>query len=577
MDQLTESMIAVLHKAAGQLRGAGLPPELALDLEHLASQVHEPCVVAVVGRVKAGKSTFMNALLGDDLAKVGVTETTATINAFRYGRPADPEKPVRCYWRGTGNRYEDQPRAFVDRLQGNDIETLRLADGIDRLEYRLENPYLEHVTLVDTPGTQAVVGEHHDRTADWLKLHQQLRERHDKETRRIGSEADAVIYLVGSVATENDRDFLDEFRHATQGGQSRALNALGVLAKVDLSAQLLERRHELSAKIAGQLRDELNTVVPVSAGLQRQLDRLLMRNRAGLVELITAFRQIPPDKLPKLLDAEALYLRMDCPIPVEERRRLLGTTDWTVFTTIVRVAADPTLDQTAVVERLQTMAGFGPLKDLLKRHFFGRGQLLRAYRIVNDARKILSAIKYTHLPAVRQRERDDRMRRDRFLAFLRQTPGDPATVRELEAFVEQQLAPRTDLVPLLDGLEREFGSLYYQLENINADFEALQMLEDHPEEFTRMLGAARDERELGELRALFGLYGMDTDTRLAETGVDVDRIEDRQRFWHETAVVSRSSIRREVAERAEMRYGYILDELTSAPALQDQESLRPAR
>ena len=67
-------------------------------MERLAQQVDQPCVVAVVGRVKAGKSTFINALLGQDLAKVGTTETTATINYFRYGRP-DPERPVRCIWR----------------------------------------------------------------------------------------------------------------------------------------------------------------------------------------------------------------------------------------------------------------------------------------------------------------------------------------------------------------------------------------------------------------------------------------------------------------------------------------------
>lgn len=69
-----------------------------------------------MGRVKAGKSTFINALLGvgEDLATVGTTETTATINYFRYGNPADPERPVRCYWRGGG--YEDCSASFLHQL-----------------------------------------------------------------------------------------------------------------------------------------------------------------------------------------------------------------------------------------------------------------------------------------------------------------------------------------------------------------------------------------------------------------------------------------------------------------------------
>src|SRR5215210_9322909 len=144
-------------------------------MEGLAKQVHEPCVVAVVGRVKVGKSTFVNALLGEDLAKVGTTETTATINYFAYGQP-DPDQPVRCHWRG--GKVTNESKAFLDGLQGNDLETLRRADGIDHLEYFLPNPILKQITLVDTPGTGSVVGEHQERTAEFA-LERQLRTRHD--------------------------------------------------------------------------------------------------------------------------------------------------------------------------------------------------------------------------------------------------------------------------------------------------------------------------------------------------------------------------------------------------------------
>jgi GTPase Era involved in 16S rRNA processing len=58
--------------------------ELGEWMEGLVKQVYQPCVVAVVGRVKVGKSTFVNALLGEDLPKVGSTETTATTNYFTY-------------------------------------------------------------------------------------------------------------------------------------------------------------------------------------------------------------------------------------------------------------------------------------------------------------------------------------------------------------------------------------------------------------------------------------------------------------------------------------------------------------
>ena len=64
-------------------------------IESMSERIYQPCELAIVGRMNAGKSSFLNALLDDDLAVVGDTETTATINYFRYGTPVDNEHPVR--------------------------------------------------------------------------------------------------------------------------------------------------------------------------------------------------------------------------------------------------------------------------------------------------------------------------------------------------------------------------------------------------------------------------------------------------------------------------------------------------
>src|SRR6266700_2206349 len=104
MDDIQKSIITLLQTSAERLREAKLPEELAAQLEQCATQVNQPCVVAVVGQVKAGKSMFINAFLGEDLAKVGTTETTATINHFRYGKK-DSNNPVHCFWRGGRDDY----------------------------------------------------------------------------------------------------------------------------------------------------------------------------------------------------------------------------------------------------------------------------------------------------------------------------------------------------------------------------------------------------------------------------------------------------------------------------------------
>lgn len=549
-NDLQDNLVTLLSHAAKRLRSSGLPNELAAQMERLAEQVRQPCVVAVVGRVKAGKSTFINALLGQELAKVGVTETTATINYFRYGQP-HPERPVRCYWRG--GRITNEDRAFLDRLQGHDEETLRRAEGIDHLEYHLLHPYLQQVTLVDTPGTGAVVSKHQDRTAEFMRLERQLRERHNKETLRLGSEADAVIYLLGPTARVNDQRFLQEFREITQG-QSRALNAVGVMAKIDLQPAVLARREQLAAKAAAQFKDKLNTVIPVSAGIRRALDHLLANQQASLSRLMETLRRIPPNTLHKMLLSPQFYQHKPAPVSAEERLKLLGDMPWTVFTTIARQATDPALDVTAIINNLNTMAGFEQLNAVLERHFFKRSHFLRCHRIVHDARRILDTIKYKHLPEFQQRARKEQAQLTRFLSFIEQANGSPGVAQELESFVRTTLAKRVDVEAVLSELERAFGHLFHQLEAHNADFEALQQLEEHPATFSA--------DELNELRALLGLYGTENNLRLPSSGaISVAYIAKRQAAWRRIALGSRDLVRRAVAERAIERLGLILSDL----------------
>jgi small GTP-binding protein len=91
----------------------------------LRSHVDERFLLVVVGEVKAGKSSFLNALLGRDVCEVGPTPLTDRIAVLQWGeRPAE-------------RRVEE---FLVER--DLDVELLR------------------EVSLVDTPGTNSILRHH---------------------------------------------------------------------------------------------------------------------------------------------------------------------------------------------------------------------------------------------------------------------------------------------------------------------------------------------------------------------------------------------------------------------------------
>jgi Dynamin family len=549
---------AALDRAASELRQAKAPDSVVEGLRALRGQVGEPCVVAVVGQVNAGKSTFINALLGEDKAIVGSTETTATINHFVYGRP-DPDRPVRCYWRG--GRVTEESSEFLASLQGNDLETLRRAEGIDRLEYLVPSPLLRNVTLVDTPGRGAVVGEHEGRAAAFLEVERRLRERHDSETARIHEAADAIVHLVGAVARTSDQELLERF--AETGTEARAMNALGVIAKVDLSAEMLARRHELAAKVHGQLEAQLNDVVPVSAALSRALDRFSADGGAPLRRLIDVTRRIPPAQLDLLLQSQELFCEYDlegCDVQAVERRRLWDDADcaWRVFATILAEARRGGTPQ-EITARLRDLAGFERLHGTLRDHFFERADTLRCHRIVRDARTLTKRAWFGDVLALRRSARGEQARLDRFLDFVNRAPGDSQIRRELETFIRTQL-DHTQRVGALESawkrVDLDLARLGRRLGEYDADFAALRDLEAAPSSFSG--------READELRALLGMYGTEPSRRL-DGELDAAACVTRQLHWRVTRDrAPRGSRRWAVADRAHARLGLILEDLQAA-------------
>src|SRR3954447_21145224 len=84
-DELVREERRVLARLRTSLVRFDAAPEHQQALDRSIEQLDELFLLVVVGEFNAGKSAFINALLGSKVVTEGVTPTTAQINVLQYG------------------------------------------------------------------------------------------------------------------------------------------------------------------------------------------------------------------------------------------------------------------------------------------------------------------------------------------------------------------------------------------------------------------------------------------------------------------------------------------------------------
>jgi small GTP-binding protein len=148
-------------RARDVLAGADGPRADVERLAKLLTEMDELFLLVIAGEYNAGKSTFVNALLGDEVFAMGDLPTTRAISILRYGNPG-PAEPV----------------------------------GDHTLVYRYSLDVLRDLEIVDTPGTNSL-------------------ERMEEEiTRGFVPRADLVLFVTSLLQplTASEMDFLSHIR-----------------------------------------------------------------------------------------------------------------------------------------------------------------------------------------------------------------------------------------------------------------------------------------------------------------------------------------------------------------------------
>ena len=118
--------------------------------------------VAVLGRFKAGKSSFLNHFIGRNLLPVGVVPVTAVVTEIRYG--AREEARVH-------HRDGRHPEVPLDRIGGyiSEKENPGNSRQVDLITVELpELRRFNGLKFVDTPGLESALAHNTQTSLDWL-------------------------------------------------------------------------------------------------------------------------------------------------------------------------------------------------------------------------------------------------------------------------------------------------------------------------------------------------------------------------------------------------------------------------
>ena len=352
-------------------------PDVFNELDRIAGRLNQPIRIALAGTLKAGKSTLVNALVGEAIAPTDATEATRIVTWFRHG----PIPKVTA--NHVGGRRSNVPIARgLNNWAGLTFDFGSL-DATDVVDLDVEWPAVEliNATIIDTPGTSSLSRDVSERTLRLLVPRDGV------------PRVDAVVFLLRTLNAA-DIALLKQIGELV-GGSSGALGVIGVASRADeIGAGRIDAM--LSAKdVAKRFTEELDrtgicqAVVPVS-GLLASTARTLRQSEFAALEKLAA---VDPAHLNKVMLSVDRFVREDIDLPVDASTRAGLLDRFGMFGVRISIAVilSGVTDSAALADALLERSGLVSLRDVIDQQFAQRSESLKDHTALVLLRRFVDA------------------------------------------------------------------------------------------------------------------------------------------------------------------------------------------
>lgn len=327
------------------------------------ARLDEPLRVAVAGKVKAGKSTLLNALVGERLAPTDAGECTRIVTWYVDSHTS----------RVTVEPFDDKPRQAPFARDNGSIEVQLgglAPEAINRMVVEWPSASLREMTLIDTPGIDSLSTDISDRTFQFLVP--------DDDQPRA---ADAVVYLMRHFHGTDVR-LLEAF-HDDATAMASPINAIGVLSRADEigvgQIDAMETAGRIATRYSSQpeIRKLCQVVVPM-AGLLAETAVTLRQDEYQALALLAVADPGEAEQLLLSVDRFA-FAETAVDLPSERRVELLrrlgvfGVRLGVELLRSGRVTSAPDL-----ADELRKASGLDGLRGVLTTQFAQRRDVLKA-------------------------------------------------------------------------------------------------------------------------------------------------------------------------------------------------------